>query len=233
MKICPVCSRSYEDSLAFCLADGTPLANESETETVVMNAPVKRKKGKFLLWIGLILLFVVIGIASFAGLIIYKLNRQSNAVQTKTPGNILPKMSPTLNPATSAATTAKSEIVSPTESATTNIESSTAKSEEKDDGDLTPIGWDTTASGFKGEAGQIYKFRCPEQGTEHTVYGSDVYTQDSSICTAAVHAGIITLAQGGNVTLEYRPGRQIYGSTVRNGIKSNTWGEYPRSFVVR
>lgn len=233
MKICPVCNRSYEDSLSFCLADGTPLANESETETVVMKAPVKRKKGRFLLWMGLILLFVVVAITSFAGLIIYKLNRQSNATQTKTPGNILPKMSPTINAATNAATTAKSEIVSPTTSATTKTESSTADSEKNDDGDVTPIGWDTTASGFKGEAGQTYKFRCPEQGTEHTVYGSDVYTQDSSICTAAVHAGIITLAQGGIVTLEYRPGRQIYGSTIRNGIKSNTWGEYPRSFVVR
>jgi hypothetical protein len=99
--------------------------------------------------------------------------------------------------------------------------------------DVTPIGWDTSAGGFKGEAGQTYRFSCPAAGTAAGIYGSDVYTDDSSICTAAVHAGSITRAQGGMVTIEIRPGRSTYGSTLRHGIKSMNWGEYPRSFVVR
>jgi len=96
-----------------------------------------------------------------------------------------------------------------------------------------PIAWDTTAGGFKGEPGKTYKFECPPNGTPQGVYGSDVYTDYSSICTAAVHAGVITLAEGGVITLEYRPGRDIYGTTTRHDIKTNPTGEYRRSFVVR
>jgi hypothetical protein len=100
-------------------------------------------------------------------------------------------------------------------------------------GDATPIGWDTPAGGFKGEAGQTYRFSCSAGGTAQPIYGSDIYTDDSSICTAAVHAGVITRAQGGVVTIEIRPGRSTYGSTLRHGIKSVNFGEYGRSFVVR
>jgi hypothetical protein len=100
-------------------------------------------------------------------------------------------------------------------------------------GDVTPIGWDTPAGGFKGETGQTYRFSCPAAGETQAIWGSDVYTDDSSICTAAVHAGVITRAQGGLVTIEIRPGRSTYGSTLRHGIKSNNFGEYARSFVVR
>jgi hypothetical protein len=100
-------------------------------------------------------------------------------------------------------------------------------------GDVTPIGWDTSAGGFKGETGQTYKFSCPAAGTTQSIWGSDIYTDDSSICTAAVHAGVITRAQGGVVTIEIRPGRSTYGSTLRHGIKSANFGEYNRSFVVR
>jgi hypothetical protein len=78
-----------------------------------------------------------------------------------------------------------------------------------------------------------YTFECPPDGTASAVGGSDIYTADSSICTAAVHAGKITLADGGDVTIEYRPGRPTYGATTRNGITSNNFGEYSMSFVIR
>jgi hypothetical protein len=99
--------------------------------------------------------------------------------------------------------------------------------------DTTPIAWDTSAGGFSGATGRTYRFSCPADGTAQSIWGSDVYTDDSSICTAAVHAGVITRAQGGVVTIEIRPGRSTYGSTLRHGIKSVNFGEYGRSFVVR
>lgn len=101
------------------------------------------------------------------------------------------------------------------------------------DREITPIAWDTSAATFKGEKGQTYTFRCPAEGTAQTIYGSDIYTDDSSICTAAVHVGLITLERGGTVTIEIRHGRSTYGSTTRHGIKSNNWGEYGRSFLIR
>lgn len=102
-----------------------------------------------------------------------------------------------------------------------------------DSSDITPIEWDTSAGGFKGEEGQTYKFRCPAEGSAKSIYGNDVYTDDSSICTAAVHAGVISLERGGLVTIEFRPGRSTYGSTTRHGIKSDNYGEWARSFVIR
>ena len=106
-------------------------------------------------------------------------------------------------------------------------------SDREESSNVTPIAWNTNAAGFKGEEGQSYRFRCPSDGTVGTIYGSDVYTDDSSICTAAVHAGIISTERGGKVEIEIRPGRSIYGSTTRHGIKSNTYGHWGRSFVVR
>jgi hypothetical protein len=108
-----------------------------------------------------------------------------------------------------------------------------ADSDDSSDKDITPIDWDTSAAGFQGEEGKTYAFRCPADGSAKTIYGSDIYTDDSSICTAAVHVGLISLHRGGVVTIEIRPGRPAYGSTTRHGIKSINFGEYGRSFVIR
>ena len=214
--------------------DGTPLTTESEVKTVVMQRPAGRKKSKFLLWLGLIGLFILVGSGALIGLLFYNYSGQSDSVQGKRQPRVNLPPSPKSPPAakvTTAPTSAKSSPAA--ESSATVEELESVPSDKEDTEDITPIAWDTTASGFKGEAGKTYTFQCPAEGTEHGVYGSDIYTQDSSICTAAVHAGLFSLAQGGIVTIEYRPGRLTYGSTVRNGIKSRTWGEYPRSFVVR
>jgi outer membrane protein OmpA-like peptidoglycan-associated protein len=51
------------------------------------------------------------------------------------------------------------------------------------------------------------------------VYGMDVYTSDSAVCLAAVHAGVIGRA-GGSVTVIPEPGRNAYPGVTRNGIES-------------
>jgi len=111
--------------------------------------------------------------------------------------------------------------------------SNRADSDDNGDNDITPIDWDTSAAGFQGEKGKTFMFRCPADGSAKTIYGSDIYTDDSSICTAAVHVGAIGLKRGGVVRIEIGAGRSTYGSTTRHGIKSNTFGEYGRSFVIR
>jgi hypothetical protein len=58
-----------------------------------------------------------------------------------------------------------------------------------------------------------------------------MYTDDSSIATAAVHAGLITVRDGGVVTIEIRQGAGEYEGSVSNGITSKTWGPFPGSFV--
>ena len=52
--------------------------------------------------------------------------------------------------------------------------------------------------------------RCGKTEGGADVWGTDVYTDDSSICTAAVHAGLIEADDGGEVTFELAPGRDEY-----------------------
>jgi len=99
--------------------------------------------------------------------------------------------------------------------------------------ELTPISWDISTSILSGEPGKTWKFKCPAAGKASAIWGTDVYTGDSSICTVAVHAGVITLDRGGTVTVELRPGESSYKGTKRNGVTSNDYGAYGRSFVVR
>ena len=76
------------------------------------------------------------------------------------------------------------------------------------------------------------EYVCPADGKAGTMYGTDVYTDDSSVCTAAVHDGRITAADGGTITVEIRPGQDSYESTTRNGVKSTSFGQWSGSFAV-
>jgi hypothetical protein len=77
--------------------------------------------------------------------------------------------------------------------------------------------------------GQQITYRClPGQPT--TIYGTDIYTADSSICSAAVHAGKTTPAGGTDFVVEWAPGQAAYTASVRNGVTSNAWATYATSF---
>ncbi|MGH7472233.1 MAG: LCCL domain-containing protein, partial [Longimicrobiales bacterium] len=65
----------------------------------------------------------------------------------------------------------------------------------------TEISWSTVGEQYGYTNGQPTPLLCPPGGTAGRVYGTDIYTDDSSICTAAVHAGLITLAEGGRIIL--------------------------------
>lgn len=99
--------------------------------------------------------------------------------------------------------------------------------------DQTPVLWNTSASMVSFEAGKTFKIKCPAGGEESAVWGTDIYTLDSSICNAAVHAGKLRRESGGSVTIELRPGESAYKGSTRNGIKTNDYGQYGSSFVVK
>ena len=96
-----------------------------------------------------------------------------------------------------------------------------------------PATWGTQADSLRGRNGQQATFSCPPGGTpSDRLWGTDLYTDDSSICTAAVHAGKITAARGGKVTVEIRPAAQAYRGSVHNGVTSNDYGAFSGSFVL-
>jgi predicted small lipoprotein YifL len=97
----------------------------------------------------------------------------------------------------------------------------------------TDITWSQDASNRRSNIGQTFAYNCSPNGTLDTVWGSDIYTDDSSICTAGVHAGKITRTAGGTVTIEMRPAQTTYASSTRNGVTSSSYGSWGGSFIVK
>ena len=70
---------------------------------------------------------------------------------------------------------------------------------------------------------------CSAQNIQQgAVWGTDIYTDDSGLCRAAVHAGAIPVG-GGLVTVVRAAGRQLYPGSSRNGIQSSDYGAYSDS----
>jgi len=81
---------------------------------------------------------------------------------------------------------------------------------------------------LRGMNGKSYLFRCPAgKPVPDSVAGSGVYTDASSICAAAAHAGAIDAQQGGPVMIQILPGQGDYRGSTRNFIRSTT---YPRAW---
>ncbi|WP_373488842.1 LCCL domain-containing protein [Blastomonas sp.] len=85
---------------------------------------------------------------------------------------------------------------------------------------------------FRGSRRAISCF-CPATAVavQGSVWGSDVYTDDSYICRAARHAGIVG-RNGGTVNLTAMPGRASYAGTTRNGVTSSNYGAWDGSFTL-
>jgi hypothetical protein len=86
-----------------------------------------------------------------------------------------------------------------------------------------------TGLAYRSRAGERIRVTCPGACTLHRVWGTDVYTDDSSICAAAQHAGLLRGAST-TVTLRVRDGRDGYVGSSRNGIASSAWGRWGGSF---
>lgn len=69
-------------------------------------------------------------------------------------------------------------------------------------------------------------------GNGGTVWGTEAYTADSLLASAAVHAGVVRLGERALVLVTMVPGRKTYQGTPRNGITSNDYGEYATSYQV-
>lgn len=93
-------------------------------------------------------------------------------------------------------------------------------------------GWNVTAVKLRGRNGDWFHVLCPAGGKPGPVWGTDVYSDDSSICGAGVHAGRASLESGTMVTVEIRPGQATYTGSVRNGVTSGSRGASPGSFAV-
>ncbi|XP_078700188.1 uncharacterized protein LOC144926973 isoform X2 [Branchiostoma floridae x Branchiostoma belcheri] len=80
--------------------------------------------------------------------------------------------------------------------------------------------------------GESYTVNCPAGCAEMggTVWGKGIYTDDSSICRAAIHDGRIP-ASGGEVTGYKIPGQASYQGSDQNGVQTLGYGSWSGSFA--
>lgn len=98
--------------------------------------------------------------------------------------------------------------------------------------DVIQGNWNTQANHLRGKNGQRFTFYFPPNGTlSNRCWGTNVYTDDGSVATCAVHAGLITKEKGGTVTIEIRAGQTSYQGSSRNGVTSGNWGAFDGSFT--
>ncbi|MGW6981903.1 LCCL domain-containing protein [Streptomyces sp. NPDC054932] len=100
----------------------------------------------------------------------------------------------------------------------------------KPQSNIPVISWPQTASDYSDQIGKRFTFKCPGAGEAASVWGTNKYTDDSSICTAGVHAGKISFKEGGTVTIVITAGDSVFQGTSRNGVTSSGWSQWPRSF---
>jgi len=97
------------------------------------------------------------------------------------------------------------------------------------------ISWNDSASRLRRYMGQEFSFICPPVGKikrfYNWIYGTDIYAYNSPICLAAVHSGLITLQNGGRITIKIIPGQDSYQGSLRNQVRSSSWGKYGVSFI--
>jgi hypothetical protein len=87
---------------------------------------------------------------------------------------------------------------------------------------------------LRGLNGERFRFRCPSgKATPGQVVGSGPYADGSSICAAAIHAGVIGAASGGLVTIELRPGEAHYAASWSHYVQSESYDRFwSGSFLV-
>lgn len=83
------------------------------------------------------------------------------------------------------------------------------------------------------EPGQVLLFRLTGDGScrqNCTLWGDGIYTDDSFLAVAAVHAGVVAHGQTTVVAVEVLPGQSVYAGAVRHDVTSRGYGNWRRSF---
>jgi hypothetical protein len=95
-------------------------------------------------------------------------------------------------------------------------------------------GVDSCPASMKGQearrTSQPLECACSAQQFTGTVWGSDRYTFDSSVCAAARHAGAVR-SSGGNVLVFTAGSCETFKGSARDDVTSSDWGAFKNTFA--
>jgi hypothetical protein len=84
---------------------------------------------------------------------------------------------------------------------------------------------------FQNQVGQVFAFTVTG-AANGAVWGSDVYTADSTLAVAAVHAGVLAVGKTGMVRVRIvAPPPSFTGSTA-NGVTTRPYGSFPGAYQI-
>ena len=95
---------------------------------------------------------------------------------------------------------------------------------------IPTLTWSSTAMPYNARTGEDITLYCPAAGRPAPTWGSDTYSSSSSICTAAVHAGLITLEEGGAIAIHMMPEGTVVGRD-QNGIATGNLSDTAATFT--
>jgi hypothetical protein len=84
---------------------------------------------------------------------------------------------------------------------------------------------------LEASVGKTFRFKVTGAATG-SVWGTDVYTTDSTLATAAVHAGVLKAGQTGVVRVKIVAPPATFEGSTRNGVTTGPWGAYPGAYQV-
>ncbi|MFC4158181.1 LCCL domain-containing protein [Chitinimonas lacunae] len=102
---------------------------------------------------------------------------------------------------------------------------------QADDGGDNPIlPTPSNMVAYRSMVGGVYRFKL--DGTySGSLWGTNIYTDDSSLSSAAIHSGAMT-ASGGVVRVVMGPAHQVFIGSTQNGVHSINFGEYGGTYSV-
>ena len=85
---------------------------------------------------------------------------------------------------------------------------------------------------FRGNIGEVYLIQIVGTNQGGVWGGADgIYTDDSAVAKASVHAGLVKIGEQAIVKVKIMPGMQRYTGSPANGITTTNFGPFPGSFT--
>ena len=88
-----------------------------------------------------------------------------------------------------------------------------------------------TLSNYATRLGESFYFEVVGS-MANSAWGTEVYTYDSYLATAAVHSGVLKNGQRGIVKVTMLKSSEPHHGSTQNGITTHNWGPYSASYTV-
>ncbi len=86
-------------------------------------------------------------------------------------------------------------------------------------------------TGYRSHVGETFRVRVVgADGLGRIIWGTDIYTDDSDLSLAVVHAGLLRANQEGEVLITFLPGQSQYQGSTRNGVTSRDFMAFQGSY---